>query len=185
MKNIKKIAGLISSIIILITCTFLYTLSFSDPNHTLSKFYWPIACSTRGCVTSHEWVMQRSYDIAFAKKTGKTFPSDASTLTTILRRHLITHAQLQSPISTQDAVRYRTAILHTTDLSLLEPLGITSFAQYDTEIILPFLEQEALMKQKNISNTETLYKDLAGQRKIFLLLFHYHFNTNRGEAEAN
>lgn len=145
---------------------------------------WPIACSTRGCITKAEWVQQRAYDIAFAQATRKDQPSDTTTLTTVIRRHLISHAVLQSPVSSQDAVRYRTAILHTTDIATLKPLGITSFSIYDSQIILPFLQQEALMKQKNITNTEVLYKELASQRKIFLLLFHYRWNIDRGEVEA-
>ncbi|MCE9643524.1 MAG: hypothetical protein K8Q97_04430 [Candidatus Andersenbacteria bacterium] len=185
MNRLKVISTSIIIILIAFISIWAYTLSFSNPTHSISKaFPWPIACSTRGCITSQEWSHQRAYDIAFAAATGKTMPSDAATLTTIIRRHLITHAEIQSPISLQDAVRYRTAILHTTDISTLRPLGITSFADYDSNIILPFLEQEALMKQRNITNTDDLYKDLAHQRTIILLLFHYHWNIDRGEVEA-
>ncbi|HSX24728.1 MAG TPA: hypothetical protein VLG69_02055 [Candidatus Andersenbacteria bacterium] len=162
----------------------LYVVSRSNPNSRIvSSFPWPIACSLRGCITSKDWALQRSYDTAFAQKTSKMIPSESSTLTTILRRHLISHANLQSSITPQDAVKYRTAILHTTDIATIRPLGMSSFDQYDTTIILPFLQQEALMKQNNIPDTEILYKNLAHQRPIFLLLFHYHWNTDRGEVE--
>lgn len=163
--------GIIAAVLIAIS---MWTYTFS---------LWPIACSPRGCIAKSDWARQRTYDVAFAHETGKSFPSEASTLTTLIRRHLITHATLQSPISSQDVVRYRTAILHTTDVSVLQPLGISSFAEYDTNIILPFLEQEALMKQRNIANTDDLYKDLAHQRAIILLLFHYHWNIDRGEVQ--
>ena len=185
MNRLKIISAVIIAILLALISIWVYTLSFSNPTHVLSKtFPWPIACSTRGCITSQEWSRQRAYDIAFATATGKPMPSDAATLTTIMRRHLIAHATIQSPISLQDAVRYRTAILHTTDIATLRPLGITSFPDYDSNIILPFLEQEALMKQRNITNTDDLYKDLAHQRTIFLLLFHYHWNIDRGEVEV-
>lgn len=185
MSKLKIIITGIITVLIAVIGIWIYTLSFSNPSHGLSKaFPWPIACSTRGCITSQEWSHQRAYDVAFAAATGKLMPSDAATLTTIMRRHLIAHAAIQSPISLQDAVRYRTAILHTTDIATLRPLGITSFADYDSNIILPFLEQEALMKQRNITNIDDLYKDLAHKRTIFLLLFHYRWNIDRGEVEA-
>jgi len=179
------VAILITGIIgIAIASAWASVLTHSESDTVLATFFpWPIACTVRGCITSQDWAMQRSYDIAFASKTGKSFPTEESTLTTLMRRHLITHARLQSPVSAQDAVRYRTAILHTTDISSIAPLGMSSFTQYDTTIILPFLQQEAFMKQENIADTNALYKKLAQARPIALLLFKYHWNIDRGEVE--
>lgn len=150
-----------------------------------SRMPWPIACSTRGCITSSQWALQRSYDVAFAKETGKTIPTQADTLSTMIHRHLILHASLQSPVDIKDAVRYRTAILHTTDISTIQPLGIESFDTYDSMVILPFLEQEAYMKQNNIPDTATLYRALSSQRRIYLMLSKYRWDAASGEVVAN
>ncbi len=184
MSRIFVACGALCFLMVVLVALWAYVLSNTVPHSWLvSSLPWPIACSSHGCITSKEWASQRSYDIAFAQKTAKVSPSNASTLTTLLRRHLITHATLQSPISPQDAVRYRTAILHDTDLATITPLGMSSFEQYDSTIVLPFLQQEALMQQTNISDTQTLYKNLAKQHPILLLLFHYHWNTDSGEVE--
>ncbi len=186
MKHIRHIA-LLALVGIFIGFMWLWvsTLNLQSPTTRASSLFpWPIACSWRGCITSKEWVLQRSYDVAFAKQTNKSQPTEAETLTTILRRHIISHASLASPVSIKDAVRYRTAILRNTEIDTLKPLGIASFPEYDSMVILPFLQQEALMQQRDIKNAKDLYADISKHRSLFLLLFQYQWNIDKGKVIA-
>jgi len=151
------------------------------PSGRLASFLpWPVACSARGCLTTHDWLLQVALMEQFAEVTQQPAPSAETALTTVVRRHLLEHAVLGEPATVADARRYREEILHLKDEALLsEALGVTP-EEYDELVVLPFLQQTALQQQKNAESLDELYADVSRERVVAILPFHYRWDKNTG-----
>lgn len=141
---------------------------------------WPVACTTRGCVTTTSWQEFHRLHTLFAEAVEQPAPSEEEALTAILRRDLVEAAQLRTPVTPADARRYREEILRFRDEALLaETLGLT-LAEYDEAVILPFLQQEALKAELAVESTEELYQQLAAERWVAVLPFGLKWDKNSG-----
>jgi len=144
---------------------------------------WPLACSTRGCVTTADWARQFETAKRFAVFTGGAEQTPAQALTSTIRQHLLSHAFFKSPVTVADAKRYRQEILNVQKTDFLKTnLGLSA-EEYDQYVILPFLEQQALLEQYKVETTDELYKLLAQER--FLVLFTWHYKWDRGTGNVN
>jgi hypothetical protein len=164
--------------------TWLWLLAVSNPlDHPAARFpLWPVACSTRGCVTSASWVRQHDVTTTFARATGEREPLPEQSLTTVIRHHIVRYAFLRSPVTPADASRYRENVLRITQEDQLQTAVGMSLAAYDREIILPFLKQEALRQQHEVESTGELYAILNQDRFILLLPFQLRWDTTTGEV---
>ena len=149
-----------------------------------ASFGLPVACGSHGCIRVVDATAQREYDSAFARSTNAKQPSEQEIFTTLLRRYLLTHAATTSSVSLRDAVQYRTDILHTTDPAIVQMLGFSSFEEYDKLVLVPFLQQEVLMKERRIDTPSALYTRLAQEQSIFLFKTGYKWNKATGEVVA-
>ncbi len=166
-----RILGVFGVVVILLAAAYL-------------SFGIPIACGSNGCIRNAEAISQEMHDRAFARSTNGHEPNMKEILTTVVRRYLLAHASITSIISISDAARYRTEVLHATDISALEKLGFSSFEEYDKLVLIPFLQQQALMKQRRIESPSALYAQLAQEQSIFLFKNGYRWNTATGEVVA-
>lgn len=141
---------------------------------------WPIACTTHGCITILDWQRQKDLTVAFATATKTDLPNDNALLTTVIRHHLVQHAVITLPVTLSDAKRYREDILHILTQEQLQKTMPVSLATYDTSVIVPFLEQEAVKQERHIDTSEALYAALASQRKVFLLPLTIAWDTHKG-----
>lgn len=171
MKLHWKILGLFVAVIALLLISYIL-------------FGFPIACGSHGCIRQTDVATQQAYDSAFARSTNARDVSEQATLTTLVRRYLLTHTSTTSSVSLDDAARYRTDILHTTDAAAVRQLGFSSLEEYDTVVLVPFLTQEALMKQRAITSPSVLYKQLAQEQRIFLFKKGYVWDKANGEVVA-
>lgn len=146
-----------------------------------SAFALPIFCTTRGCVTNQEWTKEKEYQKAFADAAHSSLPSDAPILTTLVRKHLFLNTQNNDNIS-EEAVKYRTEILHLTDAVQLKQLGFTSFEEYDNAVTIPFLLQQSYMNEHSLKTPEEAYIQLAKNFRVISLLFDYTWDTSKGEV---
>lgn len=129
----------------------------------------PIACSTRGCISTKEWRRAERTQSAFTKATDSPAVAAEAALTTLLRQHLVHHALLRPIATAQEAQRYRVDILNLTDEAhVLATTGL-SLAEYDLYVLVPFLEQEALREQRGLATAEELYTQLAAERYLIAL----------------
>lgn len=165
---------------------WLWVLASSEPLTARPAAWlpWPIVCSTRGCVTTSSWAAQQRISEAFATTTQTSLPTPVESLTTVTRRHLVQNAFLQSPVTRADARRYREEILNLKNEDKLREAVDVSLEEYDQQVIVPFLQQEALRQQYKVETVDELYTQLSQQRKIFALLFDFKWNTNGGRIEA-
>src|SRR5688572_27687675 len=124
------------------------------------SFGVPVACGSHGCIRNTDLVAQMAYTAAFARATNAQEPTEREALTTLMRRYLVTHAALSSSVSKEDASRYREDILHINDATLIQKIGFSSAELYDELVLVPFLSQEALMKQRGITDPSLLYTQL-------------------------
>lgn len=154
---------------------------------TLLLLWWsigfalPIFCTTRGCVTTNEWSKGKEYHHAFANVAHSSAPSETAILTTLVRKHLITNAQ-KSGATEEDAVKYRTDVLHLTSVEHIQQLGFSSFAEYDRSVTVPFLLQQAYMNEHGIKDPKEAYIALSQDFRVVSLLFHYTWDTSKGEV---
>lgn len=143
---------------------------------------WPVACSTRGCVTTRDWARQYTTAEKFAELTGAKAQTPEEALTSSVRQHLLAHAFFKSPVTFSDARRYREQVLNVNKVDFLqEKLGLTG-EEYDEFVILPFLEQEALRQEQKVESTDELYRLLAKDRFILLLSWQYRWDRQAGKA---
>lgn len=177
-----SLAYLLALFFIIFIAAWMWILFDSQPLHNplARAFPWPVACSSRGCVTSQTWAQK--FDLAgqFATQVHITPPTPASALTTVIRQHLARHAFLRSPVSVSDAKRYREDILNLKDAEQLQGVLHLSVDDYDRLIVLPFLQQEALRAQYKIESTDQLYAALARERAIILLPWHFTWDKSKG-----
>ncbi len=165
---------LLSSLTILLVAflaLWLWVLASSDPAHNLVARYfpWPIACSTKGCVTTLTWQDHLQARRAFATTTEAVPPISAEGLTTLIRQHLARNALVRSPITPADARRYREEILNVKNEAQLQQAINVTLAEYDESVVIPFLQQEALRQERKAESAEELYKQLAEERWIIVL----------------
>lgn len=146
------------------------------------SFGTPIACGSYGCIRASDLHKQQVYTAAFAQATNGQVPREAQVLTTLLRRYLLTHSLMPSAVSLEDARAYRTDVLHTTNITTIQELGFSSFDEYDEFVVIPFLQQEALMKQRHLDTPDALYAQLAQEHVILFLKPDYHWNKSTGEV---
>ena len=146
----------------------------------MNRFPWPVACSSRGCVTTQDWAQQYNLAQKFSAVTGAAVSSPADALTTAIRQHMVEHAFLKSPVTLADATRYREQILQLTDEAMIKTtFGLTA-SQYDKIVVLPFLKQQALQQQLQADTIDDLYAKLAQERLIVLLPWHFRWDTQKG-----
>ncbi len=176
------LAGIIGIPSVLLTAGWLWLLFSPTPLAVpiASWAPWPMACTSHGCITTQDWLRQQQLNTAFAQTTKTEAPSDKAILTTLIRHHLVEVAVLSSPVKPSDAKRYREDILNLKTTDQLQRAIPVSLETYDTYVIIPFLQQEALKQERKIATTNELYIQLAGERKVFLLPLTLHWDTDKG-----
>lgn len=147
------------------------------------SFALPMFCTLRGCITTSAFAKEKMYAQSFARLTNADTPSEESILTTLVRIHLLKTIGNTS-ISANEAVKYRTSVLHLTNEEAIRPIGFSSFQEYDNSVTIPFLMQEAYMKEHTIQTSDDVYTALAKQRRVISLLFHYTWDSSKGEVVA-
>lgn len=170
---IKKILAIICSLIGISLLFFWWRADFA----------LPIFCTTRGCVSTAQRDRERTYQQEFANAANTSSPSEEAILTSLVRRHLILHTQ-NSTNDRQQAVRYRTDILHLTDISAIQQVGFSSFEEYDDLVTIPFLLQQAYMSEHSLQTPEEAYIDLSEHFRVVPLIFGYTWDTSKGEVKA-
>jgi hypothetical protein len=141
---------------------------------------WPIACTTHGCISTAAWLRQQQLAQAFAQTTKTDQPAAAETLTSVLRRHMVEAAVLRSPVTLLDATRYRENVLRISSAQQLQTALPISLDTYDSQVVLPYLEQEALKQDRHLATNADLYVALARERFILMLPFHFQWDTHKG-----
>lgn len=167
-------------LVVLILWNWVLVVDDTLNNPAASFVNWPVACSTRGCVTTKMWREHYQARQAFAANSKQEPAPPHEALTTLLRQHLIKHAFLRTPVTTRDAVRYREEILGVRgEKHVLQATGLT-LEEYDELVILPLLQQEALKQQNSAESNDELYRLLAKKRWIFV--FPWHLSWDREQA---
>lgn len=156
--------------------TLIYTLAQKEP--------WPVACSTRGCVTTQDWARQYVLAEQYATVAGGNRQTSAEALTTVIHHHLLAHAFFKSPVTLADARRYREEVLNVHQNEAIKNVVGVSANDYDQYVILPFLEQEALRQEYKVESTEELYTLLSKERFVVSLLRHYRWNGEKAIVES-
>ncbi|MDA1168803.1 MAG: hypothetical protein O3A36_00505 [bacterium] len=153
----------------------------------LILFWWkhafalPIFCSTRGCVTTIDRNAEKKHQKAFATVTQSSPPTETTILTTLVRRHLILHLPNTQDFS-QEAISYRTDILHFTDEAAIKEMGFDSFTEYDNAVTIPFLLQQSYMNEHGFKDPQEAYKNLSKNYHVLSLLFGYTWDSSKGEV---
>src|SRR3989344_7617407 len=154
-KKILTIVGLIVAALLLFGVgIYLWFLSSDAPleNPVANLFPWPVACTTRGCITAKTWQQQHALAQAFAATVKQTPPTPTETLTSAIRRELLSYTVIRSPVTLADARRYREEILHVkNEATLVDSFGVTA-TDYDRLVLMPFLQQEALRQERSLES---------------------------------
>jgi hypothetical protein len=169
-------------IVVAALCGWFWILASTEPLHNpLARFFpWPIACSSRGCVTTTSWLRLHAAHTAFAQATQQQVPTFRDSLGTLIRQHLIRHSWLRPPVSDADAQRYRFEILNLHDDATLRASTGFSGAEYDRHVIIPFLEQEALREARQVESLEQLYALLGQERTVIVFPFYLKWDREKG-----
>lgn len=147
------------------------------------SFALPMLCTLRGCITTSMLAKEKTYLESFAHLTNSETPSEQSVLTTLVRIHLL-RVFGNTSISENEAVKYRTSVLHLTSEQTIRPIGFSSFQEYDNSVTIPFLMQEAYAKEHNLQTSDDVYTELAKQHMVVSLLFRYTWDSSKGEVVA-
>jgi hypothetical protein len=137
-------------------------------NKLFAKGYWPVACTTRGCITTSDWQHYQKIATSFASFAQKEPPNEAVTLTTLIRQHLVRHGQVATPVDRADAARYREEILHLNDQAVVEQAVGVKLPEYDEKVIVPLLAQEALRRRLAAESFDELFINLARERPVWV-----------------
>lgn len=142
-----------------------------DPLHFAlgARFPWPVACSMRGCVTTTAWGRQLSARAAFNQAAKQPAPLAAEALTTLVRQHLVSHAFIRVPVTAHDAIRYREEVLNARDEAAVQEAVGLPLKDYDSFVILPLLQQEALRQERRVESFDELFTLLARERPVWVL----------------
>lgn len=180
------LGGILLLAFLSLTGLFVYVLSSTNPaEHSwIGSNPWPIACSTKGCMTTQDWARQYTLAQSFATLTGAPKQTPTEAFTTVIRQHLLAHAFLKSPITKAEAKRYREQVLRISDDRFLNSTLGLSADEYDRYVIMPFLQQEALRKTKELKDSTALYVALSKERFILLLPWHFTWDTDKGIVTA-
>lgn len=146
-------------------------------------FALPLFCTTRGCVTSIELEKEKKYHASFSNMVQSEPPTESAVLTTLVRKHLILNMHNSQDFS-QEAIKYRTDVLHLTDEEHVKKLGFNSFLEYDNEVTIPFLLQQAYLYEHGFGNPRETYINLSKNYSVFSLLFKYTWDSSIGEVVA-
>lgn len=174
----------LTALIFMLLGGWVWVLASQEPLHNpLARIMpWPVACTTRGCVTTQTWAQQAALDAYFAQTVGQEAARLDESLTTVVRRHLIAHAFVVEPITAADARRYREEILHLKDDAIVQAaVGVTA-EEYDRLMIVPFLQQAAVQQQRKAESPTELYRALAGERWVIILPFSLRWDTDTGSV---
>ena len=139
---------------------------------------WPVACSTRGCVTTWSWERQRSLNQAFAEASELEVPAPHDALTTLMRQHLVHFATATTEVTLSDAARYREDILNVSSTEQLQETLPLTLEEYDELIVLPYLAQESLLQRQRAEGSADLYQKLARERLMIVLPFQLRWNID-------
>lgn len=141
---------------------------------------WPIACSSRGCVTTGDWSRQYKLSQTYAAAVGGDVQTEKDALETAIHHHLLAHASFKSPVTLAQAERYREQVLNIHALETVKKVVGVSTQDYDRYVILPFLQQEALRQERKVESTDELYALLGQDRFIVSLLRYYRWDRTEG-----
>jgi hypothetical protein len=144
---------------------------------------WPIVCSTQGCITTWGWADYIELTERFARKAEVPELTTTELLTTMSRQHLVDHAQLKSPVSIEEATRYRRDILNLTDDDVLLYSGLSPM-EYDSRVVLPLLRQENLRQYRHAETLTDLYQILAQERRVVVLPLTMQWDKNDGSVKS-
>lgn len=184
--HVKQAIYLLCGIILIVLLAFIgawgFLLMSSKPaTYAWAKSSpWPVACSNKGCLTTHDWARQITLAEKFAATTGVNKATPAEALTTLVRQDLVANSFLKSPITRADAKRYRQDVLKLTDGDFIQSTVGVSADDYDRYVILPFLQQEALLKTRNIKAVDELYAQVSKERTVVLLTKHFRWDASKG-----
>lgn len=142
----------------------------------------PVACTTRGCISLQAWEQANRIQKHFARAAGESAPSRERVLTTLIRQHLVAHALVKSPVTLTDARKYREDVLNMHDAATIEKLTGLTPPQYDQQIILPYLQEEAVRQDRRSETLDELFKQLSRDRWIIILPLHLWWNTDKAEV---
>lgn len=148
-----------------------------------SDFALPLFCTTRGCVTTTGLEQERKYQELFSTATTSNPPSEQAVLTTLVRLFLIQNIP-GAHVSPQDAQKYRTDILHLTDVSSIQQLGFASFDEYDNAVTIPFLLQQSYMNEHGLESPTQAYAAISKQISVVSFMKNYTWDGSRGEVAA-
>jgi hypothetical protein len=146
-----------------------------------SDFALPVFCSTRGCVTTKDIEQERTYQTLFATTTNSTPPTEAAIMTTVVRFFLIKNTPVAA-VSLQDAQKYREDILHLTDPATIQPIGFSSFTEYDAAVTIPFLQQQSYMNEHGHKTPQEAYTAISQNIQVFSLHPNYSWDNQKGEV---
>lgn len=135
----------------------------------MASWGMPVACTVRGCITNKTVSRQVQLDATFMQILKQRAMSRKESFTTVLRRHLVQHANPPTPATLADARRYREEILHLKDEPAVKEVSGLTLEEYDEFVILPFLQQAALQQQYKTETPEELYAALSRNRFILIL----------------
>ena len=146
-------------------------VSPSTPANKLSGWPgWPVACTSHGCISSATWNKHSLAMEGFAQLTDTDRPTKADSLTTLVRQQLVKDNLSGRLITKKDAKRYREEVLKiNSEDAIKEGFGLT-IDEYDKLVIIPLLEQEALLEQLKMGSRNELFTALAKKHKVFILL---------------
>ena len=182
--TVKALLVLLPAVVIISGGLWLVAITTGDPTSSsiAQLLPWPVACSSRGCITTTAWGRQTAAVRTFAEAAGIEAASPAETLTTLVRQHLVEQSQLQAPVTLADARRYREEILH---LRQEETIGAaTGLGQtdYDRYILIPYLAQESLRQERESESFEALFSELAQERAIVMLPLNFGWDASSGRV---
>jgi hypothetical protein len=169
----RIILSIVAVLLLLLIALWVWVLATLDPleNPLSSHAPMPIVCTLRGCLTTLTWHNHQLAREKFAHSIGTNPPTSAETLTTIIRQELAQLATVGSSITDADARRYREEILNLSSEEQIEnSTGLTS-TQYDKSVIVPYLQQQNLIEQRDVKTPDELFKQLALQRWVLVLPF--------------
>lgn len=150
----------------------------------VASWGWPVACTARGCTSHKTWSKQIKIDAQFARATKQAIPPREVSLTTIVRRHLVENALPRTPATLADARRYREEILHLKDEAAVQQISGLTLEEYDTFVILPFLQQAALQQQHKAETPEELYIILSREHFVLILSWRLKWDKESGRVVA-
>ncbi len=184
------ITGKTSVIVVAVILVFIiamlgWTLTASDPSITAPGKWLPVplACTSNGCVTSWDLARQTSLEATFADATSAPAQSITDMATTLVRQHLVHHAEVKSPISRADGQRYREEILNLTNETAIATATGLSANDYDEQVVVPFLEQENLRQARSAESANDLFSQLAGEQSVFALHLRWDWNKETAIIE--